>query len=87
MTDARSKFDEELDVLRTVRDELRVQLHLGAAEVREQWEKAEHTWDNVELELEKLAGAAGEAADDIGGAARLLVDEIRDGYKSLREHL
>ena len=87
MSDKRSNLDSELDILRTMRDELRVQLHLGAAEVKEKWERVEHTWDNVELEIEKLRDATEDAAEDIGSAARLLLDEIRDGYKHLREQL
>lgn len=87
MSELRSRLDEELDVLRATRDELRVQLHLGAAEVKAKWEKVEGAWENVELEIEKLRGAAEDAAEDVGSAARLLVDEIREGYKNLRSHL
>jgi len=87
MSEKRSRFDEELDVLRTTRDELRVQLHLGAAEVKEKWDQVEHAWENIDLELDKLRNAAEDAAEDIGSAARRLVDEIREGYKHLKEHV
>ena len=87
MSDVRGKFDEELDLLRTMRDELRVQLHLGAAEVKEKWEKVEHSWENVELEVDKLRSATEEAAEDIGSAAKLLLDEIREGYKHLKDQI
>ena len=87
MSDLKSKLDEELEALRTTRDELRVQLHLGASEVKEKWEQVEHAWENIELEAEKLRDVAEDVAEDVGSAARLLVEEIKDGYKNLKTHL
>jgi hypothetical protein len=85
MADARDRFDEELDRLRTLRDEIEVQAHLGRAEVRELWEKVEHKWSQLEAEADARRKRAKEPLEQIGEAAALLVDEIKSGYKQLRE--
>jgi CBS domain-containing protein len=83
----RDRFDEELEELRRVRDELRVQVHLGKAEARDLWAKLEHRFADAEAQLRSKARRAEEPLQDVGEAARLLLDEIRNGYRRLRELL
>lgn len=82
-----SEIRSELDSLRTARDELRVQVHLGAAEARDAWEKAEKTWNHLERRINVLGEATQESLEDIGGAAEMLADEIRRAYQHLRKLL
>jgi len=83
----REKLEEELEGLRTTRDELRVRLHLGKLDAQEQWEQVEKQWQQVESKL-KLAGETGrEVAEDLGEAANLAVDELKEGYAKLRKLL
>jgi uncharacterized coiled-coil DUF342 family protein len=87
MSEARGRFDDELDDLRRVRDELRVQANLGKAEATELWEKLEHRFEELEAKVKAKAKAAGEPLADIGDAAQLLAEEIRKGYRRLRDIL
>lgn len=82
-----SEIESELDSLRAARDELRVQIHLGAAEAREAWEKAEKGWNHLEGRLKVLGEATQESLEDIGGAVEMLGEEIRRGYKHVRKLL
>jgi hypothetical protein len=82
-----SEIESELDSLRAARDELRVQIHLGAAEAREAWEKTEKGWNHLEGRLKVLGEATQESLEDIGGAVEMLADEIRRGYKHVRKLL
>ena len=81
------RFDAELEELRRVRDELRVQVHLGKAEVRELWERLEKRFHHAEAEVKQIAHRAEEPIHDVAEAADLLLDEIRSGYRRLREIL
>jgi len=85
MTEDRGRIDRELDALRTLRDEMRVQAHLGRAEVRELWDAAEHRWQKLEAEVDRVREQAKEPLGQIGEAAELLVDEIKNGYEKLRK--
>ena len=52
-------FHEAIDKLREERDELRVQMHLAAAEVRDEFEELEEKWSQLET---RLRAASREAA-------------------------
>ena len=83
----RERLEAELKDLRATRDELRVRLHLGKLDAQEQWDQIEKQWQHVESKL-KVAGEAGrEIAEDIGEAANLTIDEIKEGYAKLRKLL
>ena len=87
MTTLREKFDEEVEALRAVRDEIEVQLHLGGAEAREQWEKLEKEWDHLQGRFKVLGGETKDVAEDVGEALNQVADQLRDGYKRLKKLL
>jgi CBS domain-containing protein len=87
MTEVRERIHEELDSLRRTRDELRVQIHLARAEGKELWGQLEHKFDEVEAKVKSVAREAKAPLHNVGDAANLLLDEIRDGYKKIRETL
>ncbi len=81
------RMERELEDLRATRDELRVRLHLGKLDAKEQWEQVEKQWQHVESKL-KLARETGrEVAEDIGEATSLVVEEMKAGYSKLRKLL
>lgn len=81
------RFEKELEELRRVRDELRVQVHLGVADAKDLWDRLEHRFGELETKARRLAQRAEEPLEEIGEAARLLSEEIRDGYRRLRKLL
>jgi SMC interacting uncharacterized protein involved in chromosome segregation len=83
----RERLEKELGDLRVTRDELRVRMHLGKLDAQDQWEQIEKQWQHVESKL-KLAGETGrEVAEDIGEAASVAVEEMKEGYAKLRKLL
>lgn len=86
-TDWNAKLTEEVEDLRRIRDELRVQSHLGKAELAERWDKLEKRWQHLEGRLKAIAEGSQESLDEIGEAAGLLVEEIRKGYRHLKDLL
>jgi len=87
MSDIDERIRREVDELRGMRDELKLKMHLGRMDAQERFERAEKDWERLESKLKVLADAGRESADDVGEAARLLVDEIRAGYRHVRELL
>jgi len=87
MGEIRERIEEEMKGLQTIRDDLRVRLHLGQAEVRDQWEKIERAWQHVEARAKVLRNESKESMEDVEEAARLLVEEIREGYRNLKQLL
>jgi hypothetical protein len=83
----RERIEQEAADLRTAREELRVRLHLGKLEARDQWEQLEKTWQHAEGKLKVLGDASQEVAAEVGEAARLALEELKEGYAKLRRLL
>jgi CBS domain-containing protein len=86
-TDFAKWFDRELDDLRRVRDELRVKAHLGKAEVRDRWEALERSYATLEGRAKHAGRMAEEPLQKLDQDVRKLVDDLRDGYRRIRDAL
>ena len=79
MSDTRLELKAELQksaaALRALRDELRVQIHLGRLEAKDEWRRLEPRLESV---LEQ-------AAKDVSEASRTAVKELTDAARKLRE--
>ena len=87
MSDWREQFRTTLDDLRRERDLLRVQLHLGKAEIKREWDKLEQKWGELRQEGERLSDATRDARGDLAKAAGRLASELKASYARLRERL
>ena len=80
-------LSDEIDKLRELRDELRVQAELGRAELRDRWHELEKGWHQLEGRLKLAREGAREDSQNVREAARLLANELRDSYEHLRKRL
>ncbi len=78
---------DEIETLRTLRDELRVQANLAAKEVRDRFDETEKRWTELESQIQGIGRESREAARDLGEAGRALLDEIRHAYERIRAQL
>ncbi len=81
------KLSEEFDDLKRIRDELQVKIHLGKAEAKEIWERSERQIAEVESKLKFISEQAEQPLHDVRDAAKLLLGEISDGFKRIRDAL
>ena len=87
MATMRDRLRETLERLEQERDELRVRLHLGKAEARQEWDKLDARISELRGRLDRAGDEAGDVMDDVGEAAKLLGEEIRTGFERLRKML
>lgn len=87
MADVGDKLEQEWKALQRSRDELRVQIHLGRAEAKEQWERIEHRYQEAESKLKSIARESEAPLREVRAAAKLLLQEIREGYRQIRSAL
>ena len=85
MSEKHDRFAEEIDALRTLRDELRLKLNLAGKEARDAFESAEHVWSQLEGRLRLIERESRKELEGVGDAVRDLAREIRDAYKRVRE--
>jgi len=80
----RQRLEQEADELRTIRDEIEVQMHLAKLDARDRFDGIEKQWEHADQKLKQLGAAGREAAEDIGAATKIVLDEIRSGYEKLK---
>jgi hypothetical protein len=75
-TDLKTELKKSLELLRTLRDEVRVQLHLGGMDARRRWDEIEPRLASVE-----------QAAKDATESSRAAVGEVIAALKELKTSL
>ncbi len=85
--DWKDRVDEEVDRLRQTRDELKVQVHLGAADAKDAWSQLEHAWQKLQSRVKRIGDVTQESAEDVEDATKLLLDELREGYQRIKDAL
>jgi SMC interacting uncharacterized protein involved in chromosome segregation len=75
------RLHDELEKLKTHRDELRVQLDLGKMEARDAWHELEKKLHELESKMAELAHLDLEPVDDVGEAVEDAVEEAKIGLK------
>jgi hypothetical protein len=85
------KLQDLLTGLEQERDELRLKLHLASKDARDEFEALESRLDALRARLGDAGTEAKGAATDVGGVvsetARKVVDDLRDGYRKIREQM
>lgn len=81
------RLRDEINTLRTLRDELRVQVNLGAKELRDRFRETEERWGEFERHLKSIEQTSRDAAHEVGDAGRTLLQEIRKAYDHIRAEL
>jgi len=87
MAEWKERLENEIDELRRVRDELNLRVHLAKADAKDLWEKLEQQLHRLEAKGHQISRLSAEPLQDVRDAARLLIDEIREGYRRIRKAL
>ena len=87
MTEQRNALDQLIRSLQQQRDEIAVQMHLGKAEAKEEWDKVTAKLDALMKDYEPLKGAMEETADNVFSAMKLVAGEVLDGFERIRKSL
>jgi hypothetical protein len=73
--------------LRQERDELRVKIHLGTMEAKEEWEELEVKWKHLESRAAEKKDEVVEASREVGEGVQLVAKELGAAYHRIREGL
>jgi hypothetical protein len=87
MNSLKQTIEKDLSELRTMRDELRLQIHLARAEARDVFERLESSWPELEADYAKLQRASGDAMREIGKGVSTLVSDMRRLYRSMSRNV
>ncbi|MBL8972495.1 MAG: hypothetical protein JNK56_18045 [Myxococcales bacterium] len=81
MTNLKTSVDAGLHELKTMRDEIRVRLHLAGQELRTQWE------EQVEPAIGRIEGQIKEIRDDSVEAVKDAIERAKAAFQEFRGRL
>jgi len=83
----KDRAERMLKELKTERDDLKVQLHLLSLDAKEEWNELENKYEKFKAKASVVADVAGDSAEEVGEALKLVGDELREGYKRIRRSM
>lgn len=83
----RERLTEILARLKQERDELRLKIHLGTMEAKEEWGELEEKLQTLESRLSEAKDDAMEKAGDVRSNVQFVADELQAAYRRIRDGL
>jgi hypothetical protein len=87
MSEDKTGLDNLKSSIEQLRDEIKLKAHLGKAEAKEELENLEKKWDSFLADYKPLTAEAGKTAENAGAALSLAAEELKAGYKRIRNLL
>ena len=73
--------------LKRERDEIKLKIHLGKEDLKDEWDKLEAKFSKMSEDYEPAKQAVAETADDVWESLKLVGSELKDGFKRIRDSL
>lgn len=83
----RRAISKLMSAIKQDRDELRVQMHLAAKEVKDEWEHLSDRFVELNRRWAPLETAVGETAKGVWDGIRLTGEELLEGFRKIRKSL
>ncbi|WAK00858.1 hypothetical protein [Methylobacter sp. YRD-M1] len=80
-------FENLLESLKTERDEIKLKLHLGSMEAREEFENVEKNWSAFSQKASDIADDTVETSEEFIEKAKIVGEELKATYDRIRTRL
>lgn len=88
MSEEKKTFIAELiSDLKQQRDELRLQIHLGGEELKDEWNRLDDKLSQLSHRFDPLKDAVEDTAEDVWESLKLVGGEIKEGFNRIRKSL
>jgi len=81
------EFEKLIDRLKTERDALKLKMHLASMEVKDEFEEAEKTWNQLKSRALDIADGASETSEEYIDKAKVVGEELKEAYKRIAGRL
>ena len=78
-------LEETKKEMEQLKDEIKLQAHLGKVEAREEFEKLEKKFDQIVAKAKPFAVEAEKTAENTGTALKIAAEELMAGIKKIRK--
>jgi len=91
VTDDSDQFEDLIETLKQQRDELRVRMHLGSLEAKDEFDTLEKKWEHwsaeAKAQAKPLRAVIEDSANNVGSALELVLDEVKESYERIKKQL
>ncbi len=81
----RAHWMNDVSSVRQMRDELRLKAHLLRSDLRDQLDRLEHQWGELERDLKPVGSAVGTSAKELSASAKDLLETLKAGYARVKD--
>ncbi|EIC28531.1 MULTISPECIES: hypothetical protein [Methylomicrobium] len=75
------------DTLKQQRDEIRLQIHLATADLKDDWEESEREWGHFKDKLAEIIDESKETTAEFVEKTRIVGEELKVAYKNIQRRL
>lgn len=87
MANLKTKLEKTIAELKAKRDELEVQMHLGSAEAKNEYEKTVEKFDKLLIKAKPVSDAVEESAEEVWASLELLGEEVNESFIRIAKSL
>jgi len=87
MAEPIDEINKLIEGLKQQRDSIKVQVSLGRAELRDEWEAVEQKLEQLRAKANMVRRETGTATRNVLEAAKIMAEEVRQGYDRIRRRL
>jgi hypothetical protein len=87
MSEEKSRIEQTLNMLKQQCDELALQIHLGKAEAKDEFEAAKAKLAKMTEDYEPLKDAVEESAGNVFASLQLVGEEVLNSFERIRKTL
>ena len=81
------KSEKIFKELKTERGNIKVQLHLLNMDAKEEWNELEKKYEKFKVKASAVAEVTADSAGEVSEAIKLVGEELREGYKRIRDSI
>ena len=85
--DLHAELNKLSETLKQQRDEIRLQLHLATADLKDEWEESEREWGHFKDKLAEIVDESKETTADFLEKTRIVGEELKIAYKNIHRRL
>ena len=86
MEDIKQMLEEKKAEIEQLRDEIKLQAHLGKEEAKVELEKLEKEYNSFVAKLKPLSDEIDQTLESTGEALDLAADELKAGYERIKKY-
>jgi hypothetical protein len=83
----KQEFNNLLDKLKAERDEINLKLHLASMEVKQEFEEAEPTWNQLKDKGSEIVDESVEVSEEVLAKAKIVGEELKETYQRIAKRL